>query len=141
MKQVVDQIKRLKAPKYDGENYMCVASILALRGIKDDTQWVDAAKFGDPERLFAGEVGRFYTTRFVEETNNLVETLGGGAGEAIWFGADAVVEGVALPEELRYDIPQDAGRAKKIVWYGILGFQIAWLWNTDTETRIIRVWG
>src|SRR2546430_948733 len=48
---------------------------------------------------------------------------------------------VAIPEELRYDIPQDSGRAKKIVWYAILGFQIAWLWNTDTETRIIRVWG
>jgi N4-gp56 family major capsid protein len=141
VKQLADQLRRLKVPKYDGENYVAVSSILGLRGIKDDTLWIDAAKFGDPERIFAGEVGRYYGVRFIEETNNLVETLGGGAGEAIFFGADSVVEAVAIPEELRYDIPQDAGRAKKIVWYGILGFQIAWLWNTDNETRIIRVWG
>jgi len=143
VRQIADDMRRKKIPKYDGENYIAVGSILALRGIKEDASfgsWIDAAKYGDPERLFAGEVGRYYSTRFVEETNNLVETLGGGGGEAVFFGADAVAEAVAVPEELRYDIPQDAGRAKKIVWYGLLGFQIAWLWNSDNETRIYRVW-
>jgi N4-gp56 family major capsid protein len=144
VRQVCDQMRRMNIPKYDGENYMCVGSILALRGIKEDTSvggWIDASKYGDPERLFAGEVGRYYGVRFVEENNNLVETLGGGCGEAVFFGADAVSEAVAVPEELRYDVPQDAGRSKKIVWYSLLGFQIMWLWNADSETRIIRVWG
>lgn len=143
VRQVADQMRRSNIPKYDGENYICVGSILALRGIKEDTtigSWVDASKYGDPDRLFAGEVGRYYSVRFVEENNNLLENLGGNAGEAVFFGADAVGEAVAIPEELRYDVPQDAGRVKKIVWYGILGFQIMWLWTSDNETRIIRVW-
>lgn len=143
VRQWCDDMRRKKIPKYDGENYICVGSILALRGIKEDQTvggWIDSSKFGDPERLFAGEVGRYYSCRFMEETNTMLETLGGGCGEMCMFGADAVVEAVAVAEELRYDIPQDAGRAKKIVWYGLMGFQIAWLWNTDSETRIYRVW-
>jgi N4-gp56 family major capsid protein len=141
VKQIVDEMKRKNVPKYDGENYMCVSSILGLRGIKDDSAWVNAASYGDPERLFAGEVGRYYGCRFVEENNVLLETLTGTCGEQVYFGADPVVEGVAVPEELRYDIPQDAGRSKKIVWYALLGFQIVYLWSTDAETRIVRVWG
>jgi N4-gp56 family major capsid protein len=143
VRQIADQMRRMNIPKYDGENYICIGSILALRGIKEDQNmgaWIDASKYGDPERLFAGEVGRYYGVRFVEENNNLAENLGGGCGEAVFFGADAVSEAVAVPEELRYDVPQDAGRSKKIVWYCLLGFQIMWLWNADNETRIIRVW-
>lgn len=143
VRQWTDQLKNDKVPKFDGENYICVASTLALRGIKEDQSiggWVDATKFGDPSRLFSGEVGRYYANRFVEENNSLSQSLGGGAGEACIFGMDAVVQAVAVPEELRYDIPQDAGRAKKIVWYGLMGFQIVWLWNTDSEYRVLRVW-
>lgn len=143
VRQIIDEMKRKHVPKFDGENYIAVGSILGLRGLNEDQTvggWVDAAKYGDPERLFSGERGRYYSCRFVEETNNLLENLGGGAGEVVFFGADSVSEAVAIPEELRYDIPQDAGRVKKIVWYALLGFQIMWLWNTDSETRIYRIW-
>jgi len=47
-------------------------------------------------------------------------------GEAVFFGDDAVLEAVAIPEEVRYDLPKDFGRNKAVAWYGLLGFQIIW---------------
>ncbi|KKL79134.1 hypothetical protein LCGC14_2017860, partial [marine sediment metagenome] len=71
--------------------------------------------------LFRGEVGHYYKTRFIEETNVLVNTIGSGSvfGEAVFFGADSVREGVAIPEEIRIDIPKDFGRDQGIAWYAL----------------------
>ena len=131
-KEVIDELKRRNIPKYDGENYVCIGSVNALRKLKDDTEWLDAAKYGDPERLFNGEVGRFYGCRFIEETNLLVNTLGSAAGsfprlgEAVVFGAEAVIEGIAVPEEIRAKVPTDYGRSKGLAWYAILGYKKMW---------------
>jgi len=67
VKEIVDYLKAtLWAEPYDGNDFICVAHTTALRGIKDDSDWEEAVKFGDPERLFSGEVGRIYGCRFVE---------------------------------------------------------------------------
>ena len=130
-KEVIDDLKRRNIPKYDGENYVCIASVNALRALKDSDQWLDAAKFGDPERLFNGEAGRFYGCRFIEETNLLVNTLGSSAGtnalgEAVVFGAEAVIEGIAVPEEIRAKVSTDYGRSQGLAWYAILGYKKMW---------------
>ena len=85
----------------------------------DDPDWEDAAKFGDPERLFSGEAGRYYNARIVVETNFLSSTLGTGAfkGSALFFGDDPIVEGVAVPMELRAKIATDYGRDPGLAWY------------------------
>ena len=128
VKNCVDQLKNWNVPKYDGENYICIASVKAVRGLKDDSDWEDAAKYGDPDRLFAGEVGRYYGCRFIEETNYLDNTIGVSdvGGEACFFGSDAVMEAVALPEEVRAKIPTDYGRSKGLAWYGICGWKLIW---------------
>jgi len=79
-------------------------------------------KYGDPERLFSGEVGRYYGVRFIEENNYLVNTIGTNRGEAVIFGADAVMEGVTVPEEVRAKVPTDYGRSRGIAWYALLGW-------------------
>lgn len=144
-KEVVDELKKRNIPKFDGENYVCIASVNALRSLKDSTEWLDAAKYGDPERLFNGEAGRYYGCRFIEETNCLANTLGSSAGtnalgEAVVFGAENVIEGVALPEEIRAKIPTDYGRSKGLAWYGILGFEKMWkATDTDQDDHIIHI--
>jgi N4-gp56 family major capsid protein len=130
-KDIIDELKRRNVPKYDGENYVCIASVNALRSLKDSTEWLDAAKYGDPERLFNGEAGRYYGCRFIEETNYLVNTLGSSAGtnalgEAVVFGAEACIEGIAVPEEVRAKVPTDYGRSKGLAWYAILGYKKMW---------------
>ncbi len=148
IRQIVKQMKKTNVPKYDGENYICIASVNALDGIMADTAasgWVEASKYGDPERLFRGEVGKFGGVRFVEETNYLINALGGTAGtngsfgEAVFFGGDAVVEAIALPEEIRVKVPTDYGRSQGCAWYGILGFKVMWTYAADTEDHIVHV--
>ncbi len=140
LKECVDKLKTLNVPKYDGENYICIASVNALRGIKNHSDWTDAAKYGDPERLFSGEVGRIESVRCVEETNFLSNARGGSTyGEAVMFGRDAVVEAVALSEEIRAKIPTDYGRSRGIGWYGILGFAKMWDYTGDSECHIIHI--
>lgn len=142
IEDVVASLKTRNIPKYDGENYMSIASVNFLREIRKDSSWTDAAKYGDPERLFAGEVGRISGVRFVEETNYLINTLGTGGnfGEAVIFGQEAVMEGIAVPEELRAKTPTDYGRSKGLAWYGIMGWKKMWAsGDTNQDEHIIHL--
>lgn len=141
VKEIIDYLKYdLLCPAYDGENYVSIATTSFLRKIQDDSDWKDAAKYGDPERLFKGEVGRIYGCRFIEETNVLTKLLGTTAykGEAIFFGADPVVEGVVIPEEIRAKIPSDYGRDKGVAWYYMGGYNTTWDTGNKGEAKIVH---
>ena len=145
IKDVVDFLRGRDVPPYDGEDYIGIFSVNALRAIYDDAEFQDAAKYGDPQRLFAGEVGRIYNCRCIRETNYLVNTLGSSSGtnalgEGVIFGAETVIEGIAVPEELRQKIPTDYGRSKGLAWYGILGFEKMWK-HTDSgqDAHIVHI--
>lgn len=138
-RDVVDQLKKLQVPRYDGMNYISIASTNSIRGLYDFFETKVSQTTMDP--LFSGEIGTYYGCRFVEETNVLSNALGTGAvfGEALYFGADAVREGIVIPEEIRIDIPKDFGRDQGIAWYALTGFVRTWSFATDSETRIIHV--
>jgi len=141
IKEIIDHLRGKNVPPYDGQDYVGLFSVNALRTISDDSEWTDAAKYGDPERLFAGEVGRIYGCRCIRETNYLLNNLSGsGFGEAVIFGAENVIEGIAVPEELRQKIPTDYGRSKGIAWYGILGFKRMWnITDSGQTAHIVHV--
>jgi hypothetical protein len=67
--------------------------------------------------------------------------LGSGTayGEAVFFGADAIREGIVIPEEIRIDLPKDFGRDQGIAWYYLGGFVKTWDYATDTEEHIVHV--
>lgn len=133
-KEIVDKLLILNAPPADGENYMCIATVKAARGLYDDLQ----AVWQYTKYPLNGEVGSYYRMRLVRDTfsmNNGVGTSGTATGEAFFFGDDAVMEGVALPEEIRYE-EQDFGRSKRLAWYAILGFKI--IWSLDPDVRIVK---
>lgn len=133
--------KTLRIPPYDGENYICITSIGASSAILDDKDFIEAAKYGDPERLFSGELGRYHKVRFVEENNFLNDALANTtfAGEMVFFGLDPVVELVVVPEEIRADIPKDVGRFKKLAWYYMGGFGLSF-WEAGAGLcRVIKV--
>ena len=140
VRKIVDLLKKGSVPFYDGADMCCIGSVDAMSSLKDAPDWVDAAKYGDPERLFSGEVGRFYGCRFVEENHVLSNTQGSGAdmGEAVFFGAEACMEGVAIPEELRAKIPTDYGRSQGVAWYALLGWKKIWDVAADAEPHIIH---
>jgi N4-gp56 family major capsid protein len=139
VRDVIDKMKVLNIPRYDGENYICIASTNSIRGLYDFFE----AKVQNTtmKPLFSGEIGQYYGCRFIEETNILSNTLGTGStyGEAVFFGDDAVREGIVIPEDIRIDLPRDFGRDQAIAWYYLGGFVQTWDYSTDTETRIIHL--
>lgn len=114
VRDIIDQMKKLNIPKYDGNNYICIASTNSIRGLYD--YFETKIQYTDNKPMFNGEIGEYYSCRFIEETNSLVNTLGSGStdGEALFFGEDAVREGIVIPEEIRIDLPKDFGRDQGI---------------------------
>lgn len=139
VRDVIDQMKKLNIPRYDGNNYICIASTNSIRGLYDFFEAKIAQTSAKP--LYNGEIGQYYGCRFVEETNILKNTLGTSSlyGEAVFFGADAVREGIVVPEDIRIDLPKDFGRDQAIAWYYLGGFKLAWDFTNDSETRIIHL--
>ena len=145
VRDIIDRMKTLNIPTREDGLYACVASTNSVRGLYDFFEAKAQLTTMDP--LYIGEVGRYYGCRFVEETNFLLNTDGSNGlyGEAVFFGADAVREGIAIPEEIRVGIPTDFGRDQAIAWYALLGFQQVWSYSgvtngqADSETRIITV--
>lgn len=145
VRDIIDQMKKLLVPKRSDGLYVCVASTNSIRGLYDFFE--SKAQLTTLDPIYSGEVGRYYGCRFVEETNFLVNTDGSNGlyGEACFFGADAVREGIAIPEEIRVGIPTDFGRDNGIAWYALLGFQAPWSFSgvlngqADGQTRIIKV--
>lgn len=145
VRDIIDQMKKLLVPRRGDDQYVCVASTNSIRGLYDFFEAKAQLTTLDP--LYIGEVGRYYGCRFVEETNFLTNTIGSNAlyGQACFIGADAVREGIAVPEEIRVGIPSDFGRDQAIAWYALLGFQQVWSQfgvlngQADGQTRIITV--
>ncbi len=146
VRDVVNFMTKKLIPKYDGRNYVCIAGVTALSGMHADTAaggWQDISKYTVTfaPNVFAGEVGEFYKTRFVEETGFLSNVIGSSTlyGQACFFGSDQVYEAMAVPEEIRVKIPQDFGRDMGLAWYALLGFKTVWNYNVDTEQHIVFV--
>ena len=139
VRDVIDRMKTLNMPRYDGNNYVSIASTNAIRGLYDFFEAKISQTTAKP--LYNGEIGQYYGCRFIEETNILKNTLGSGAidGEAVFFGDDAVREAIVVPEDIRIDLPKDFGRDQAIAWYYLGGFKIAWDHSTDGESRIIHL--
>ncbi len=132
-KVMVDKLMALNAPPADGENYMAILTISAARGIYDSLEDIwEYTKYP-----VNGEIGSYYRCRVVRDNYAMDNTIGASSitGEGYFFGDDAVMEAVALPEEIRYE-EEDFGRSKKLAWYAILGFKI--IWSSDPDDRIIK---
>jgi N4-gp56 family major capsid protein len=137
LKQCTDQLKKWNVQPLEDGLYVCIASVAALRGVKDDTTtgaWVDANRYAGSKRLFTGEMGELDGVRFVQDTNVLSNSVGSGSthGEFVIFGQDTVQEAVAIPEEIRVDVPRDFGRDLPIAWYMLAGWKIIWCGSSDT---------
>lgn len=146
VRKIVDFMKKKLIPRYDGQNYVCVASVQALSGMHADSGtggWVDISKYTSEfaKNVVNGEVGTFYMTRFVEETGYLSNTIGNSStyGAAVFIGADNVYEAVSIPEEIRLKVTTDYGRDLGLAWYALLGFKIVWDYDTDSEQHIVYV--
>lgn len=156
LRDIRQHMRELKiTPFDDAGNYMLVGGPGVMNAIMSDDDWKQAARFGDPERIFAGEQGRIAGIRLLEESESTLSTsmIAGAAyaGEAYVFGADAFVEAITIAPELRSQ-KADFGRDQAVAWYALLGYGLTWdmtaganSWSSSTDAkgkvRFIRIDG
>lgn len=107
--------------------YVCFAHPHNLRNLRDDANWIEASKYGAPNQLFNGEVGRYEDVIFIETTQvNKITGLTpiSPLYQSVMIGADAYGIAFGLPVEIRDNGVQDFGREHGLAWYAIFGAKI-----------------
>lgn len=131
IKDAVEILSTKNIPKVNGDFYVCFCHPHQSRNLRDDSAWINAAQYGDPDRIFNGEIGKIEDVVFIETTdltiipkntgpvtqNTNVDTYKG-----ILFGAEAFAKAVSLPVEMRDNGIVDFGREHALAWYSIMGF-------------------
>lgn len=137
VKNIVDTMKERNIPPYEGDDYFAIAHPTTLRTFKNDLESMKVYVQEGFQMIMNGEIGRYESTRFIEQTNIAKATfVNGKSNWAYFFGADTVAEGIAIPEEMRGMIPQDYGRSRGIAWYYLGGFGL--VHSAAAQARVIK---
>lgn len=157
VRAIRDYLAERNVPAYSGNDYYAIARPAALRTLKTALEGVYQYSGEGLKMVMNGEIGRYETTRFVEQTNvprggaadstTFSEYTGtadawnnGADGSLDWmffFGEDTVAEAVAVPEETRAKIPSDYGRSKGVAWYYLGAFGL--VHEQADEARVLMV--
>lgn len=137
VKNIVDTMKERNIPPYINDDYVCLAHPTTLRKLKNDLETIHQYVDAGFRMIMNGEIGRFESVRFVEQTNIAKASWTNGVSNwAYFFGLDTVAEGIAVPEEMRGKIPTDYGRDQGIAWYYIGGFGL--VHTAAAQARILK---
>lgn len=153
VKSIVDLMKERNIPAYIEDDYVAISHPTTFRTLKNDLESIHQYTETGLGMIFNGEIGRYESTRFIEQ-NHIPK---GGAADsatfdpytgtadawnnaksswAFFMGMDTVTEAIVVPEEIRAKIPGDYGRSKGIAWYYLGGFGLV---HTDaTNARIVK---
>lgn len=137
VKAIVDTMKERNIPPYINDDYVVLAHPSTLRPLKNDLESIHQYVDVGFRMIMNGEVGRYESTRFVEQTN--VPKAAFSLAKSNWaffFGGDTVAEGVVIPEEMRGMIPADYGRSMGVAWYYLGGFGL--VQTAAAQARIIK---
>ncbi len=142
-KLLIDTMKERNIPPFLGDDYVAIAWPSTYRTLKNNMETLHQYSPPGLGLIMAGEIGRYESTRFVEQTNILKGVNNNGTtwsnGLSDWmyvFGEDTVMEGVVIPEEIRAKIPTDYGRSKGVAYYALMGWGI--VQTNATDDRIVK---
>lgn len=147
IKDAIEVLSTNNAPKYNGAFWICFVHPHQSRDLRDDSAWINASNYGNPEQLFNGEIGRIDDTRFIETTlmcngkakttdpshkdylvkgykdpeDGSAEALGTDVYQSVIFGEQYYGIAWSLSVELRDNGVQDFGRKRSLGWYAIWG--------------------
>ncbi len=133
----------LKVPPFRNGRYIGIVSTRAARGLKNDSEYKDWLSPTTSEPFITGMLPARGIEGFdIIETNhaNALSDLVGSStvtGEAVFFGADAVVMADVQSPELRMGLTEDLGRFQEIGWVGI--FELGLVWTLASHSRCVHV--
>lgn len=141
LRNIHDELRELKCPKYRNGKYVGILSTKAARGVKNDPEYKDwqapttSGPFMDA-RLRDVEGFMLIETNHDDALSGSLGT-GGVLGEAVFFGQDAVVMATVDEPELRAGLPEDLGRFRDTGWVGTL--ESGLVWDDADYARVIHV--
>lgn len=155
VKLIVDMMKERDIPPYEADDYYALSHPSTYRSFKDELEDVHKYVEEGQQKIMNGEMGRFESTRFIEQTfipkGGAVDSAtfdpytrtadawnNAKSSWAFFMGEDTVAEAIAIPEEMRGKIPDDYGRSKGIAWYYLGGFGIVHTTSNPTQGRIVK---
>lgn len=62
-------LKENRAPTFAGGHYVAVVSPRLSYDLRQDTKWVNVSSYSDKEKIYNGEIGKFFNVKVVEQTN------------------------------------------------------------------------
>jgi N4-gp56 family major capsid protein len=68
IREAVERLATNKAPKFQGDAYICFIHPRQGRYLRKDPAWINASNYGAPGQVFVGEIGRIEDVRFIETT-------------------------------------------------------------------------
>ena len=139
IRDAVEILVTNNAMKFNADAYMCGVHPHQGRALREDTAWLDVVKYGDPTRIYYGEIGRIEDVRFFETTlmcngkaaatdpsyKLALHNQGVGSAfdvyQAVMLAENAYGLARALPVQLRDNGVVDFGRKRALAWYAIWG--------------------
>lgn len=145
VKLIVDTMKERNIPAFVDNDYYCIGHPTTYRPFKDQLEATKAYTETGYGHIMRGEIGRYESCRFVEQSNVPKSGIGtaksswsgGKSNWAVFFGADTVAEACAIPEEVRGKLPGDYGRDKGVAWYYLGGFGL--VHSNASQARVV-IW-
>jgi len=154
VKAIVDTMKERNIPPYTADDYVCVSHPITFRNFKNSLETIHQYTETGLAHIFNGEIGRYESVRFVEQTfipkggaaNATSYDPWGGVAQAwtnglsswaFFMGGDTVTEAVCVPEGIRAKVPGDYGRSRGIAWYYLGGFGLV---HTDALNSRVVMW-
>lgn len=154
VKAIVDTMKERNIAPFTADDYVGVSHPTTFRNLKNSLETIHQYTETGLAHIFNGEIGRYESTRYVEQTfipkggaaNATSYDPWGGVAQswtnglsswAFFLGGDTVTEAVCVPEEIRAKIPGDYGRSRGIAWYYLGGFGIV---HNDAANARIVMW-
>lgn len=143
IRDAVELLATNKAPKFNGDAYVCFVHPHQARYLRADSAWINVSNYASPENQLNGEIGRIEDVRFIETTQvtlikkSTQNIWGDGADtgddttiaantatdvyQSIIVGDYAIGLAEGLPVEMRDNGVQDFGRQHSLAYYGIWG--------------------
>lgn len=140
VRNIIDELIERNVPMIEG-HYMCIATTKHISQMH--TNLTELWKY--TKYPLNAEVGMWYSCRYVRDTHSMDNTIGVSdvTGEAYYFGGDQiydgpVMEGIAMPEEIRAKLGTDYGRDQGVGWLYLGGFKL--IHDTNSNDRNVIKW-
>ncbi len=124
-------LKENRAPTFPGGHYIAVVSPRLSYDLRSDDKWINVSSYSDKEKLYNGEIGRFFNVRVVEHTNpkEFDHNSGTGNGHACFvfgkeFAGTVKLAGSSSPMKPQLIINDKPDKSDALNQYVTVGYKL-----------------